>query len=98
MKKAGTKIKLFKGEKMLVIFLFLLLLSSPILIVFSKAALSKTNIEVEQLKSKISNQTSINESLYMKINELASLDNIQDIANEKGLSYNNDNIKTIIGE
>lgn len=98
MKKAGTKIKLFRGEKMLVVFLFLLLLSAPVLIVFSKAALSKTNIEVEQLKNKIANQTSINESLYMKINELASLDNIQDIANEKGLSYNNDNIKTIIGE
>ena len=98
MKKAGTKIKFFKGEKMLIVFLFLLLLSAPVLIVFSKATLSKTNIEVEQLKSKIANQTSINESLYMKINELASLDNIQDIANEKGLSYNNGNIKTIIGE
>ena len=98
MKKAGTKIKFFKGEKMLMVFLFLLLLSAPVLIVFSKATLSKTNIEVEQLKSKIANQTSINESLYMKINELASLDNIQDIANEKGLSYNNGNIKTIIGE
>jgi len=31
----------------------------------------------------------------MKINELASLDNIQNIAKEVGLSYNNDNIRTI---
>ena len=31
----------------------------------------------------------------MKINELASLDKIQEVADSKGLSYNNDNIKTI---
>ena len=28
----------------------------------------------------------------MKINELASLSNIQDVAKEHGLDYNNDNI------
>lgn len=31
----------------------------------------------------------------MKINELASLDKIEEIAEEEGLSYNNDNIKTV---
>ena len=31
----------------------------------------------------------------MKINELASLSNIQDIAREHGLSYNNENILII---
>ena len=31
----------------------------------------------------------------MKINELASLDRIQEVADNQGLSYNNDNIKTI---
>ena len=31
----------------------------------------------------------------MKINELASLDKIQEVAKNEGLSYNNDNIKTV---
>ena len=36
-----------------------------------------------------------NESLEMKINELASLENIQKVIEEEGLEYNNDNIKNI---
>ena len=31
----------------------------------------------------------------MKINELASLDNIKDVIKKEGLTYNNDNIKNI---
>ena len=95
MGKKGTKIKLFKGEKMLWFVFLLMLVLTPITIVFSSSTLSKTNIEVEKLKSKIKKQSSINESLSMKINELASLDNIQSVAKEEGLSYNNSNIKTI---
>lgn len=94
-KTTGTKIKFFKGEKFICIFLFIMIFSAPVLVVFSKATLSKTNIEVEELKNKIEKQSNLNESISMKINELASLDNIQNIAKEVGLSYNNDNIKTI---
>lgn len=94
-KQRGAKIKLFKGEKFIFFILFIMVIATPVLTVFSKATLSKTNIEVERLKMKITKQTGINESLYMKINELASLDNIQDVAKSEGLSYNNDNIKTI---
>ena len=36
-----------------------------------------------------------NQSLVMKINEMASLDNIQSVSEEAGLAYNNDNIRTI---
>ena len=36
-----------------------------------------------------------NESLVMKINEMVSLENIQEVSNEYGLAYINDNIKTI---
>ena len=38
------------------------------------------------------------QSLNMKISELASLDKIQDVAEKQGLSYNNDNIKTVVNE
>ena len=40
-------------------------------------------------------QEGINESLSMQVDELASLDKIQEVASEKGLTYNNDNIKNV---
>ena len=47
------------------------------------------------MKKKIDKQESINESINMKINELASLSNIQDVAKEFGLKYQNENIVVI---
>lgn len=92
---SGKKIMILKGEKILYVLLFLLVIAVPISNVFTKAILSESNIEVEQLKSKIAKQTNLNESLGMQINELASLDKIQEVAKEAGLTYNNDNIKVI---
>lgn len=91
----GKKIKIVRVEKPLYILLFLLIVAVPISNVFTKALLSESNIEVEQLKSKITKQTNLNESLSMQINELASLDKIQEVAKNNGLTYNNDNIKII---
>ncbi len=91
----GKKITMVKGEKVLYILLFLLVIAVPISNVFTKAMLSESNIQVEQLKNKINRQTNLNESLGMQINELASLDKIQEVAKEVGLTYNNDNIKVI---
>lgn len=84
-----------KFEKLLYTFALILVLSSPFLIVFMQATLSKINIEVEQVKKEIKIQEKKNESLSMKINELASLDKIIEVAREQGLSYNNDNIKSV---
>ena len=92
---SGKKITILKGEKFLYLLLFLLVVAIPVSNVFTKALLSESNIEVEQLKSKIAKQTNLNESLGMQINELASLDKIQEVAKEAGLTYNNDNIKVI---
>lgn len=94
-KNNGKKLKMLRGEKLLYLILFALIVAIPLLNVYSQAKLSETNIEVEQLKTKIERQENINESVNMKINELVSLDKIQDVANEIGLSYNNDNIKVI---
>jgi len=63
--------------------------------VYTKALLSESNIELERIKNKINKQNNTNEALGMQIDELASIDNIQDIASKSGLSYNNSNIKTI---
>jgi cell division protein FtsL len=82
-------------DKFMLAIIVLLVVASPILIVYSKSALSQSNIEVEKMKSKIEKQETVNESISMKINELASLSNIQGVAKEYGLSYNNDNIIVI---
>ena len=96
--KKEKKVKVLRIEKLisgLIIFVAVLI---PIANVFSKALLSESNIEVEKLENKINEQVGINDSLNMQINELASLDKIQAVANELGLSYNNDNIKLITAE
>lgn len=98
MKKTGRKVKTLKIEKLIYALIIFVAVLIPIANVFSKAVLSETNIEVEKLENKISKQTNINDSLDMQINELASLDKIQNVANDLGLSYNNDNIKLIVSD
>ena len=89
------RLKLRGLDRLMLGVLILLVLASPMVIVFSKSVLSKSNIEVEKMREKVEKQETINESITMKINELASLSNIQAIAKEYGLSYNNDNIVII---
>lgn len=85
----------FKGEKVLVFLVIMLAIGNVLGTSFSSALISKTNIEVESIKKKISKQENINESLEMKISELASLDNVETVATTLGLEYNNSNIRTI---
>lgn len=89
------KKRVLKVEKLLILIIFTILTLTPLLHVYTKAELSSSNIEVEKLRQEIENQSNINESLSMKINELASLDKIREVATNEGLSYNNDNIKVI---
>ena len=95
MKKRNKRVKILKGEKMIYTLILLAVISFPMATVFTKAKLSETNIALEQIKSKVSTQEGINESLSMQVDELASLDKIESVATEKGLSYNNNNIKKI---
>lgn len=95
MKKVKKKYKVSKFEKLIYSFAVFLLIISPISIVFSKATLSEINFEVEKQKKQIEEQKKTNESLAMTIDELASLTKIQEVAEQQGLSYNNNNIKTI---
>ena len=62
-------------------------------IVFSETTLAQINIEVQQLESQVVEQQKVNDSLEMKIDEITSLDNINQISEEYGLSYNSDNVK-----
>ena len=94
-KKVKKQLKMSKFERFIYTLAIFLVLVSPISIVFSKATLAKVNFEVEQEKKKIEKQEKTNESLSMTIDELASLTKIQEVAQEQGLSYNNNNIRTI---
>lgn len=82
-------------EIFLIVIILLFFVFMCISIVYSQATLSKSNIEVERLRSKLEKQKKINESLNMQVDELASLSNIQEVAKKYGLSYNNDNIIVI---
>lgn len=95
MRKVKKRLKMSKFEKLLYSFTLVLVLAVPFVLVFSQATLSEINFEVEKLNKKISIQEKTNESLTMKINELASLEKIQEIAKEQGLTYNNNNIRSI---
>ena len=75
--------------------LLFLLLAIPMFNVYTSSLLSETNNEVEKLNKNIEKQELVNQGLSMQIDELASLENIQSIAEENGLSYNNSNIKSV---
>lgn len=89
-KKKFTKLERFLYKSSFIIMFFLILG-----IVFTSASVSKLNIELQEMNIEVEAQEDTNQSLVMKINEMASLENIQIISKNLGLSYNNDNIKTI---
>ena len=95
MRKVKKKVKISKFEKLLYTLAVFLLVISPVSIVFSKATLAEINFEVEKQKKEIEKQKKTNESLSMTIDELASLTKIQQVAEEQGLSYNNNNIRSV---
>ena len=76
MKKIKKRLKMSKFERLIYTFTLVLVLLTPFALVFSQATLSEVNFEVEKLTKSIDTQEKKNESLTMKINELASLEKI----------------------
>ena len=95
MKKTKKKVKFSKFEKVLYVITFVLLVFSPVMSIFAKSTLSKINYEVEAKKKEITYQSKTNQSMQMKINELASLENLEAVAKEMGLSYTSNSVKTV---
>lgn len=91
-KTTGPVKNLRKGDILFLFIIAVFAILAPVTIIYSDACLSSTNIEVEKLKKSIEEQENINSGLSMQVDELASLSNIQNIAKENGLVYNNDNI------
>lgn len=95
MKKNKKKSVFTKLEKFLYKSTFMIMFFLVLGIVFTSASVSKLNIELQEMNRKVEAQEDTNQSLAMKINEMASLENIQIISKNLGLAYNNENIKTI---
>lgn len=87
--------KFTKFEKMLFMITAIIGLSYPFMSVFAKSTLSEMNYKLENSRVEIAEQNKNNESLRMKINELASLDNLETVAKKMGLSYTSNSIKTV---
>lgn len=87
-----------KSMRKIVFVVAIFMVSYAVLRVFLISTLSKVNYDVEKEKKEIAAQEKTNESLSMAINELASLTKIEEVAKQQGLSYNNNNIKTVQDE
>lgn len=94
-KTKKKKVKFTKIEKFLFVLTLITSLSYPFMNIFAKSTLSEMNYKLESNKEEIAKQNKNNESLKMKINELASLENLQSVAKKMGLSYSSNSIKTI---
>ena len=95
MKKKKKKQFLSSFERFMYKFCILVIVLLIVGIVFGQTKLAQINLEVQKLTKEVDNQKNTNESLEMKIDEMTSLDRIKKISEEYGLTYNNDNVKTI---
>ena len=93
--KKKNIMKMQRTQRRYIAFGTCLLLCLWVVSFFAKISLSSINVEVEKLGKEVTKQEKTNQSLSMKINELASLENIQAVANNEGLAYNNGNIVII---
>ena len=84
-----------KTEKFLYRLFVFTTFSLVIGIVYSRASLSKINLEVQNLNAMIKDETEDNQSLVMKINEKVSLEKIQEVSQKMGLKFDNKNIVSI---
>lgn len=96
MNKKKKKKGITRGEKILYKLSTFMVIFLVIGIILSKSSLSQINVELQKLENQAANKSDENQSLVMKINEMVSLEKIKHISNEQGLTYNNENIKTVL--
>ena len=84
-----------RGEDTMITIIFVSIIGLLLTNFIGQAVLQSSNSELQRLKSKIETQEELNAGIQMKINELASLDNALEVADNFGLEYNNNNIRVI---
>ncbi len=96
MKKEKRKVVFFcKFERFMYKLCIFIIIGLIVGIVCMETSLAQVNLDVQKLSKEVSQQKKVNESLEMKIDEMTSLENIKEVSEEYGLTYNSDNIKTI---
>ena len=95
MAKKKKKSKITKGERVLYFYATLAFFLMLGLKIFCGASIGEMKMNIEEIKYNIDEQEKKNESLTMKVNELISLENMQLVAANNGLEYNNNNIIVI---
>ena len=95
MKKNIKKKKITKLESFLYKVGSVIVIALIVGIVLAQTALAKVNLEVQYLKNEVEEKENTNTSLSMKINEMASLENVEAVSKDEGLSYNSETIKAI---
>lgn len=89
------RIRLTKGEKLIYTCGMIAFVCTIILKIFAGAQVGNLNISVSKYNYEITNQEKKIESLVMQVNELTAFDNVKQIVDNMGLSYNNENIIVI---
>lgn len=84
-----------RGEDTMITIIVISIIGLLLTSFIGQAVLQSSNSELQRLKSKIETQEELNAGIQMKINELASLDNALEVADNFGLEYNNNNIRVI---
>ena len=94
-KKKYLKIR---GENTMIAIIVVSIMGLLLTNFIGQAMIQSSNSELQRLKTKIDAQEELNAGIQMKINELASLDNALEVADNFGLEYNNGNIRVITEE
>lgn len=84
-----------RGEDTMITIIVISIVGILLTSFIGQAMLQSSNSELQRLKIKIEAQEELNAGIQMKINELASLDNALEVADNYGLEYNNNNIRVI---
>lgn len=84
-----------RGEDTMITIIVISIIGILLTSFIGQAMLQSSNSELQRLKIKIEAQEELNAGIQMKINELASLDNALEVADNYGLEYNNNNIRVI---
>lgn len=95
MKNKKKKRFLCGAERFAYKFCILIIILLVIGIVCGQTSLAQINLEVQKLSNEVSECKDKNDSLNMKIDEMTSLDKIEEISRKYGLVYHSENIKTI---
>ncbi len=96
MTKKKKENKILRKEKKLYRFFMITTIFLVLGIIYSRATLGKINLEIQELSDIIKEENDDNQSLAMKINEMVSLDKIRQVSKDQGLTYNNNNIKSVL--